>query len=721
MKKNAEDTARKSAFLSEINEGRFFDLVRLYVGEIKTPYNKQKLIESLSAFFHKEENRLVLYALLSETDLIFIAAVIHIPRCTEEKAADFFGSQFSFSFLHDTFLNLEERLIVYRRSDGDEAEFFEINPLLREELEKRAPAALLFPVDENAEAVQQTLQNGSVKSADVKGGGTEFFVSNRLLASWFAFAAEFPDYCRLDGSLKKKAALSIKERFADIPQDFLTALDSALRNLSLFRRNGARCEADRQKLQSFARLPPLSRCAYLAAAFCGAFRRDVLCKNAALTAELLHLLPVKEERRPVSQLYILRAIFLLRENQKCAAEHTESRLRRLLAEHAQFDDNAQKAGFKSENLFEALVRFGIVVPCFEDGAASESAAEQLYFINSDLFADCPEKDMQNAISIDAGFSLTVLKELSLDVFLDLTSCTDLEICATVSRFRITRTACLRAFENGMPLEKIIGLLQKTASHKLPQNLLFSLRDWYNLYSSGNLFKGYVLQVAEDKRVQTENNPALAPYIRVCLAPGIYILNFSSDEEAADIIKKSGLEFIGAVKNSEPECAALPFSDLDAAPECAQFLRHKDFAEQIREKTAAAEFEKRHMVAMEAELKKKNLPKEQEDELLLRIRRKTVLSHSQLRENSARVEKNEASGMDFLGKIRVIENAIACCDPVEVVCAGESLCGIPLVLEKQSGDAALMLRIENCAEPKKISVAQARFVKRIRSSVFGSSR
>ncbi len=53
MKKNAEDTARKSAFLSEINEGRFFDLVRLYVGEIKTPYNKQKLIESLIAIFKK--------------------------------------------------------------------------------------------------------------------------------------------------------------------------------------------------------------------------------------------------------------------------------------------------------------------------------------------------------------------------------------------------------------------------------------------------------------------------------------------------------------------------------------------------------------------------------------------------------------------------------------------------------------------------------------------
>ena len=57
MKKNSGDISAWYDFLTDMNETRFFDLMRLYAGEIKTPYNKQKLIETLTAFLHREENR----------------------------------------------------------------------------------------------------------------------------------------------------------------------------------------------------------------------------------------------------------------------------------------------------------------------------------------------------------------------------------------------------------------------------------------------------------------------------------------------------------------------------------------------------------------------------------------------------------------------------------------------------------------------------------------
>ena len=43
--------------LSGMENQQFFSLIHLYLGEVKTPYNKQNLIEQLSSFIRKEENQ----------------------------------------------------------------------------------------------------------------------------------------------------------------------------------------------------------------------------------------------------------------------------------------------------------------------------------------------------------------------------------------------------------------------------------------------------------------------------------------------------------------------------------------------------------------------------------------------------------------------------------------------------------------------------------------
>lgn len=717
MNKKAEEILLWHDFLTGMSETRFFDLMRLYAGEIKTPYNKQKLIESLTSFLHKEENRRVLFALLSQEDLILIAAVIHIPHCTKEKAAAFFATRFSFAFLHDGFLNLEERLILFIKKDENGSNYFAVNPLLRDELENRAPIALLFlpeDMEPNPPACGKT-------DKDPYNSPKGYFVSAHLLASWFAFTAEFPDCCRMDGSFKKKAASVLEERFPDIPEEFLSSLHRALVNLSLFRHNTGLAEVDKSKRRSFALLPPISRYAYLCAAYCGCFSRDILQKNASLAADLFSVLQNNSASDSLPRSYILRLIFLLQEKQQHGGdlEKKEGRLRRLFRENTvqnpQIDDfERSEKSFTPETLFDALVCFGILIP---------EAEKNRCRLNSAIFSESAADDGQTkALSIDAGFSVTVLKELPPALFFDVTSCMESELCGAVSRFRITKAACLRAFENGISLETLVDILEKHSSHPLPQNLRFSLHDWHTLYNSGKLFKGFVLQVAEDKRLQTEKNPVLAPHIRTHLAPGIYLLDFTCDEEASDVIKKSTLEFIGGIKGFETQSESLPLAPL---------VRHKDLLTGLlcekslisqsssEKRQTDKEFQKAHFAAMKAEVIKKNLPKESEEALMLRIHRKTVLNAGQLRETSIRTEKNEASGMDFLGKIRIIENALACSDSLEVVCAEQSLCGLPLALEKKSADALLILQIEENREPQQISVAQARLIRRKPSSVFST--
>ncbi|MDR1786106.1 MAG: helicase, partial [Spirochaetaceae bacterium] len=91
----------------------FYDLVRMHLGEIKTPYSKQKLIEDLGIFLQKDEHKETILALLSPFDESILAAVTHIPSCTGETLAAFFADM-PYSVLNDEILNLEERLLLYR-------------------------------------------------------------------------------------------------------------------------------------------------------------------------------------------------------------------------------------------------------------------------------------------------------------------------------------------------------------------------------------------------------------------------------------------------------------------------------------------------------------------------------------------------------------------------------------------------------------------------------
>ena len=43
--------------LALMPDSHFFELIRMYLGEVKTPYNKHKLIEELSSFLRKAENQ----------------------------------------------------------------------------------------------------------------------------------------------------------------------------------------------------------------------------------------------------------------------------------------------------------------------------------------------------------------------------------------------------------------------------------------------------------------------------------------------------------------------------------------------------------------------------------------------------------------------------------------------------------------------------------------
>ena len=106
-----------------------------------------------------------------------------------------------------------------------------------------------------------------------------------------------------------------------------------------------------------------------------------------------------------------------------------------------------------------------------------------------------------------------------------------------------------------------------------------------------------------------------------------------------------------------------------------------------------------------------------------INRKIVITKTQLRKETVKVEKIEAFGMDFSGKIHVIENAISSKSFIEISYEANNLpegkqviLGTPISLSKDINDTYVEILVEPEKTQKTLSLASALSVKKIRGAI-----
>ena len=85
--------------ISSLPDKQFFNTMRLYLGEIKTPYNKQRLTQQLASFIKKEENLTSLLTLLDSFDITILTAISLIPNASQETQHPT-GNPIPFDVLH---------------------------------------------------------------------------------------------------------------------------------------------------------------------------------------------------------------------------------------------------------------------------------------------------------------------------------------------------------------------------------------------------------------------------------------------------------------------------------------------------------------------------------------------------------------------------------------------------------------------------------------------
>ncbi|MBQ0052027.1 MAG: helicase-associated domain-containing protein [Treponema sp.] len=679
-------------------DNHFFEIIRMYLGEVKTPFNKQKLIEELSAFIRKEDSRKTIVALLSQADIQIISAVKFISNPTEEKLATFFESTYTFAELYNRLLNLEERLILYRHMDKFSGKMIiSINPHLESDLEPYAKQSVLLHSPEYEEVFYNA----------------QAVLSPELIAAFVAFVHKNPDLCKADGTFKKRVESDL-ESFFPGKIDMLFNLTKALINLSMLKESGRGYEVDRSRLLAFSQLDRRLQYAYLCVGAQGRFSRNGLVRQAKLLLDVAAAVPEKGFDRSI----LLRLAYLISEDQNdvagVAALGASSRFSAILNK-AREENSAAETDTNLSSVLDRLIDCGVLFGIFSK-KGRDSSGETIYSTGSLLEDYVPTDFEPKVLSIDAGFNVTLLPGLRLERLIPLMDFMELRQFDTAAVFEINRKSIMRGFDFGLTAQKIFDLLKKYSPYEIPQNLEVSVDDWSKSYSSATIYKGYILQVSGENAAITEKNPAIAPYISATLAPGIYLLSVESDEEASSVIEKSGLDFIGKIKTAEKNYQTLGFPEFAPPKQAHTISNNFDEDAPLQPGLTSDQERAAHFDKMRAELEKLNLPQEKKEGLLQRIDHKIILSPVQLRGDSVKFERIEAGGMDYSGKVHIIEGSISNNSMVELHFDDRVIVGVPLSVTKTGTDANVLLDVMPDHAEKLLSIGQAKLVKRIRGSV-----
>jgi hypothetical protein len=658
-----------------------FDLLRSVFGNIKTPFNKHNLVESLTAFLLRREIQDAIAAYINDDDHRVIAAIALLGEPVSPELEGFFAGEYSGAETHGLLLNLEERLIVYRfRGEGGYR--ISLNPLLEPVLSPFiADISILFP--------SMPMPAGGDDAAARQSGYSP--LDDRTLAALIAFAAaqgeDKKEFFKAGGGIRKKVIDDGRRIFPGLN---IETFIEALRCIGLLETDGDRLTLERRRLLSFGKLSFTERMEYLAAGIFAAafpaendiwyFRRG----RVQTLARFIHRFTGILDR---GLLYPRRTLFRLVEIlEKGGSAVLRSEERRLSP--PPYGDAGELG-----KLLVSLEEAGLL------RAAGESSGETLYTaaLPPGTEAAPPGKPLRRPlIALDSPFSCILYPEIGFQDAITLASFCECRETGAVVRFELTRASAVRGFDQGLKAEDMTGILERLSLAAPDQNLIWTVKDWEDRYSSVSLFQGTVLTLAEDRRYLAETK-ALSRLILKTFAPGMYLLSVSSKDEAARILQKAGVDIIaqppapllpedGGLLSHPPYPSTAAFGASGAASPVPEAVPG-------REREAEERKKKFHEL-----LRKSGLPKPDQDEIAARIERRQIVSESQLTGGGIRREKTEARNLDYAGKVLVAKQAIAGGSLVEILLpsadGGEKrVMGTPRALEKPGGDAVLVLRAD----------------------------
>ncbi|HCC38195.1 MAG TPA: hypothetical protein DEQ14_11645 [Treponema sp.] len=699
----------KSAIMT-LPDASFFELVRSVFGKIKTPFNKQILLENLAAFLQRPEIRRNISAYIDEDDAKIIAAVAALGEPAPGEMESFFSGEFSYVRLHDLIVNLEERFILYRFRDEDSGRLA-LNPVLKTILAPFAAGTpLLFP---------------STPAPEKKSAAAPPACDDRVLAGIISFVRDEKIFFKAEGEFRKKISELSEDIFPGID---IHALIRGLQVLGILRQEGDALFPDLSKIYGFGQLSERERLEYLAAGIC------CFIKYSLSPADIS---PYLYRRRVKSLGSFIHRIVDEMETERLYPPQTIGRIAGILAR-----DFSGGEEIDSATIVTAMEKAGLLVRYPPDNFRLRYATK--IADNDPAAGNCAEeKQATPHIAMDTAFSCVVYPGISYSDLMSLALMLSVRETGTAARFELTRDSAIRAFDCGFSARTMLDLLTRLSGGRIDKNMAWTLADWEKRYNEVSLFKGLVLCLSPERRYLAETKP-LAGLITATLAPGVFLLDETAGQSAEAVLQKAGVDIFagqaraGGTKWTAAELDAngsppgkLPFAPLAQnsspaqsggdAPPAVLAISSPETPDSQALPEASALIDGFHSF-----LEKARFSKEERDELFARIDRRLVLCEAQLQDAAVRYEKLEARGLDYAGKAMIAKQAIALKSPLEIFWTGRTgadhVTGIPVVIEKSGGESALVITPlerdgEGGTEELRIPLGKISLLRRIKKSIF----
>ncbi len=677
--------------IARLPDQLFYEILRMYLGEIKTPFNKQRLVEQLCSFVGNEAHSTVILKLLDKSDLELLSAVYFLNNPTILKLNSLFKSKYYYATLYEKILNLEERLLIYKESSDKNSRLL-LNPMLEEKLIPLLSISYLFP---------EAFDNDGDFDDELNVAPSETNFTPGFLAAFLCYLKNSDNILKNDGELKKKAVTDLAEIFGFHIEDKNEILKfeyliKSLCNLGIIVQNQKGNSLNFQKLKSLFNLDFETVCAYLCVAAAGHFLPKTIQENAELFLDTIKNIPDSG----LSLQNIQRLSLVVKEKKSEAGNFSAGGISRFasLLQAARENENAEPVQFDA---VEIGIQCAVVLGLLQQ--VKNSTGTKKFIWNCQSFE--LEDESKKVLNMDSGFEVTMMPGLNLAELFEVTQPMEIVRYDNAATYLISRKSANICFARGISAEQIQSLLSKYSYYELPQSLVVSLEDWYSNYNSASLYKGYVLKLNKEKQLIAENNPFFTSHIIETLAPGIYLVDFENDDEAKSILQKCSLDCSGNIRQNFASDLPGNFGKIYGVSGLVE----------IPLEQPECIYDDSIICKLKDDLKKMKLSVEQNEGLLERIEKKVVLSKDQLVPASVHFEKIEATGMDYIGKIHVAENAISSGNLVEIDVSDVKglIVAKPVAIINKTDNARLKILTVPDESELELPIAHFRRIKKLR--------
>ena len=696
--------------IMKMSDNSFFELMRCVFGKIKTPFNKQQLLNDLETFLLREDIQKTIASYIDADDTKIITAVALFGEPVPSQLENFFADEYSYAQLQDIFVNLEERFILYRfteeksrtvplyntvrQSCASTSSCLALNPVLK---------SILIPVSADISALFPVIPDKNRIQPDPQAGGNTIVINDLTLAALYSFISRrSQSFYRSEGVIRKKIAEEGKILFPNLE---LENIIGALQVLELFYTEENLLVPDKKYLNDFSLLSVRERMEYFAAA---------LLVYGEITSHHEFLPPLFRTKIREFVNFIQAYLNSIKPN----FQYYKKTLTRI----AEVIKAQTKVNINTETLFENLEKTGLILKISDD---IKQAGK--------LIQNKIKNENTPVIVIETGSSILAYPEITFSDAITLASFLNIRETGaapenSVVRFELDRDSAVRAFDNNFNADDIIELLTRLSGGKKDETLIWNLKDWEQRYNEVAIKKGIILKLSENRRYLTNTMP-LSELILETLAPGLYLLDENAANNVLYALQKAGIDIISQRK--EKKESKMSFGNF-FSPQSERVIKFETpHMETFNSDNAQSDnsIKNKYLSVLE----KMQMGKTEKDELSARINRRLILCEEQLKDAEIRYEKLEARHLDYTGKQNIAKQAIAALSSVEVVRSlkgkEEKIFGIPKALEKEGDD--LILVIDSSAPDNsrkqtttksangqiRIPLAKISLLRRIKKSIF----